>query len=100
MMAFARFGVSFGFACIIRATVPATTGAAMLVPVRLRYGRAVKLSNPPSRYADLVVYSVLPGADRDAIPTPVASTSGFARKSVAVGPRELKSAYLSSVRVS
>ena len=38
MIAFTRFGVSFGFACSISATVPATTGAAMLVPVRLRYG--------------------------------------------------------------
>ena len=32
------FGVSVGFACSISATVPATTGAAMLVPLRLRYG--------------------------------------------------------------
>ena len=32
------FGVSDGFACSISATVPLTTGAAMLVPVRLRYG--------------------------------------------------------------
>ena len=32
-MAFTRFGVSAGFACSISATVPLTTGAAMLVPV-------------------------------------------------------------------
>ena len=32
------FGVSDGLACSISATVPLTTGAAMLVPVRLRYG--------------------------------------------------------------
>ena len=38
MMALTRFGVSFGFAWIINAAVPATMGAAMLVPVRLRYG--------------------------------------------------------------
>ena len=38
MIALTRFGVRFGFACSISATVPATTGAAMLVPVRLRYG--------------------------------------------------------------
>jgi hypothetical protein len=37
-MAFTRFGVSFGFACSISATLPLTTGADMLVPVRLRYG--------------------------------------------------------------
>ena len=33
-----RFGVSFGLAWSISATVPLTTGAAMLVPLRLRYG--------------------------------------------------------------
>jgi hypothetical protein len=38
MIAFTMFGVSDGFACSISATVPATTGEAMLVPVRLRYG--------------------------------------------------------------
>ncbi len=37
-IAFTRFGVSVGFACSISATVPVTTGAAMLVPLRLRYG--------------------------------------------------------------
>src|SRR6266540_1855515 len=35
-IAFTRFGVSVGFACSINATLPATTGADMLVPVRLR----------------------------------------------------------------
>ena len=37
-IAFTAFGVSFGFASSINATVPATTGVAMLVPLRLRYG--------------------------------------------------------------
>src|SRR5262245_48889120 len=37
-MALTAFGVSDGLASSISATVPATTGAAMLVPVRLRYG--------------------------------------------------------------
>jgi hypothetical protein len=35
-MALTALGVSAGLASIISATVPATTGAAMLVPVRLR----------------------------------------------------------------
>ena len=43
------FGVSDGFACSISATVPATTGEAMLVPVRLRYGLAPEGSVPFSR---------------------------------------------------
>ena len=34
-----RFGVRFGFACSISATAPLTNGVAMLVPVRLSYGR-------------------------------------------------------------
>ena len=32
------FGVRFGFASSISATVPATTGVAMLVPLSVRYG--------------------------------------------------------------
>ena len=32
------FGVRVGLACSISATVPATTGAAMLVPLSVRYG--------------------------------------------------------------
>jgi hypothetical protein len=35
-IAFTAFGVSLGLACSISATVPETTGAAMLVPVRVR----------------------------------------------------------------
>jgi hypothetical protein len=38
-IAFTAFGVSNGFACIMSATAPATTGAAMLVPLKLKYGR-------------------------------------------------------------
>ena len=37
-MALTAFGVSEGFAWSISATVPLTTGAAMLVPLMLRYG--------------------------------------------------------------
>src|SRR5579859_5728558 len=98
MIAFTRFGVSFGLACSISATVPATTGDAMLVPDRLRYGvvggvppsKLVNvLTTPPSRNWGFRLYSVLPGTESDAMPTPVATTSGLALKSTAVGPREL-----------
>jgi hypothetical protein len=37
-IALTAFGVSFGLASSINATVPDTTGADMLVPLRLRYG--------------------------------------------------------------
>ena len=37
-IAFTAFGVSVGFAWSISATVPATTGAAMLVPLSAIYG--------------------------------------------------------------
>ena len=37
-IALIRFGVSFGFAWSISATVPLTTGAAMLVPLSTMYG--------------------------------------------------------------
>ena len=53
-MAFTRFGLSDGFAWSISATVPATTGDAMLVPLRLRYGRLGVSRLPLSRYAALV----------------------------------------------
>jgi hypothetical protein len=43
---------------------------------------------------------VLPGTESDAVPTPDATTSGFALKSFAVGPRELNEPILSSRRVS
>ena len=45
-MALTRFGVSFGFACSINATEPATTGAAMLVPLSARYGFDPRRSVP------------------------------------------------------
>ena len=49
------FGVNEPLACNIRATVPVTTGAAMLVPVRLRYGMYEVEPLPFNRYGDLVV---------------------------------------------
>ena|SRR5437773_7033176 len=48
--ALTRFGVSVGFACSIRAMVPVTTGAAMLVPLNDRYG-SVAVGNVPHRRA-------------------------------------------------
>src|SRR6187551_4062332 len=48
-IAFTRLGVSDGFAWNISATVPATTGAAMLVPVRLKYGCAAVSTVPHKR---------------------------------------------------
>ena len=49
-MAFTAFGVSDGFACNISATAPATTGADMLVPLMLRYGRYGVPTVPSRRY--------------------------------------------------
>ena len=46
--------MSFGFACIMSATVPDTTGAAMLVPLSARYGIVAVLIEPLTRYCDLV----------------------------------------------
>jgi hypothetical protein len=48
-MAFTALGVRSGLASSINATVPATTGAAMLVPVRLRYGLNAVRRVPSSR---------------------------------------------------
>jgi hypothetical protein len=52
-MALTWFGVRPGLAWSINATVPATTGAAMLVPLRLRYGRYGVGTDPARSYADL-----------------------------------------------
>src|SRR5436853_2275739 len=97
-MAFTAFGVSAGLAWSMSATVPATTGAAMLVPLRLRYGRYGVATVPLNRYADIVLYRRLSGALSDSIPTPGAMRSGLAARSAAVGPRELKRGIVSSAR--
>ena len=55
-IALTAFGVSAGLAWIISATVPLTTGAAALVPLRLKYGKYDVATVPPSKYGDLVVY--------------------------------------------
>src|SRR5918911_1824041 len=97
-MAFTAFGVSLGFACSISATVPDTTGAAMLVPLRLRYGSDAVDTVPATRYAAFVASRVLPAASIETIPVPGATRSGFAAQSRYVGPRELKLATTSSPR--
>src|SRR4029450_3508899 len=99
-MALTMFGVRDGFACSINATVPATTGDAMLVPVRLRYGFSPHSSEPVRRYAAFVTYIVLNGSDSETTPVPGATRSGFAAKSMNVGPRELYPAITSSVRTT
>src|SRR6185436_5545249 len=97
-MAFTALGVSAGFACSINATVPATTGVAILVPLRLRYGNAGLDTVPLNRYADSDVYIVLSGLLNDSMPTPGATRFGFAAESINVGPRELNAAIVSSAR--
>src|SRR6266516_4094767 len=97
-MAFTRLGVSVGLACSINATVPVTTGAAMLVPLRLRYGRYGVGTVPLRRYAGIELYKKLSGALSDSMPTPGATRSGLAARSIRVGPRELKLAIVSSAR--
>ena len=88
-IAFTRFGVSAGFACSISAIVPLTTGEAMLVPLSDRYGSFAVGTVPHSRISGLVLKSVLPASASDSMPTPGATRSGLAWKSIAVGPREL-----------
>ena len=51
-MALTALGLNAGFAWTINATVPATTGAAMLVPFRLRYGKYEVSTVPLRRYAE------------------------------------------------
>src|SRR5687767_10636943 len=80
------------------AMVPLTTGAAMLVPLSERYGSAGVGTVPQSRISGLVFHSVLPASAIDSIPTPGATRSGLAWKSIALGPRELKGATMSSDR--
>ncbi len=53
---------------------------------------------PHSRISGLALKSVLPASVSDSMPTPGATMSGFAWKSSAVGPRELKPATVSSER--
>jgi hypothetical protein len=97
-MAFVAIGVSVGFACNINATVPLTTGAAWLVPLRLRYG-GYAVGTVPFNNADAFQKkSALVGLLNDSIPTPGATRSGLAARSTAVGPRELKDATVSSAR--
>jgi hypothetical protein len=77
-IAFTALGVSEGFAWSISAIVPVTTGAAMLVPLKLRYGRYEVDTVPFSRYGDFAVYIQLAGLLSDSMPTPGATRSGLA----------------------
>src|SRR6516165_3712180 len=77
-MALMAFGVRVGFACSIAAMVPLTTGAAMLVPLRLRYGNAGAATDPGRSAAARLSSRVLPGTANHTVPTPGATRSGFA----------------------
>ena len=70
----------------------------MLVPLSERYGSVAVGTVPHSRISGLVLKSVLPASASDSMPTPGATRSGLAWKSIAVGPRELKAATVSSAR--
>ena len=86
--AFTALGVSPGLACSIRATTPLTTGAAMLVPLSVRYGiRAAVV--PATRSAGLRSANALSLSLSETMRVPGATRSGLAAKSNAVGPREL-----------
>ena len=82
----------------ISATVAAATGAAMLVPRRLRYGCVAVGTVPHKRASGLAANSVLPGSASDSMPTPGATRSGFCTWSIALGPIELNGATVSSRR--
>ena len=88
-IAFTAFGVRLGFASSISATTPATTGDAMLVPVRLRYGCDAVATDPASNDPGWVRLKWLPALASETVPVPGATRSGFAPKSIYVGPREL-----------
>src|SRR5687768_12172812 len=81
-IAFTRFGESAGFAWIISATVPATTGADMLVPLRLKYGCVEVSTVPQRRAAGCDRKSELVASVSDSMPTPGATMSGLAAESM------------------
>ncbi len=60
------------------ATVPATAGAAMLVPLSVRYGLNCVGRLPASRYCGFSTYILLFGLASDATPVPGATRSGLA----------------------
>src|SRR5687767_2390050 len=97
-MAFTAFGVSEGLACSISTAAPATTGAAMLVPLRARYARSLFATVPFTSCCALVTKNMLFGLDSEMLPWPGATRSGFADQSRYVGPRDEKLATVSSSR--
>ncbi len=98
MRRFTTAGVSTGLAWTINATVADTTGAAMLVPLRLKYGGELVATEPQIRAAGRPTNNVLPGSASDSMPTPGATTSGFCARSIRLGPSELNGATESSRR--
>src|SRR5690349_7533059 len=80
--------------------VPVTSGEAMLVPLSARYGSVAVAMLPHGRAPAFVRYSVVVGSVSDSMSTPGATTSGFAVKSIALGPRELNAATASSARAA
>src|SRR5439155_17092775 len=94
-IALIAFGASGGrmvlnasrFAPIANAATPLATPAAMLVPLNVMY--AGRPEEPGTRNDGYVVASVLPGAIGAINRYPGATTSGFAKASYHVGPREL-----------
>src|SRR6266849_7685144 len=69
------------------ATTPVTIGAAIEVPERRKYA-GTSGSSPATRRSGSRTSRVLPGDRKLTIFRPGAATSGFARPSTAVGPRD------------
>src|SRR4051812_17541681 len=71
----------------------------MLVPLKLRYGCETVSTVPHRRVVGCVAKSRLDESASDSMPTPGATISGFAERSMNPGPRELNAATVSSLRV-
>ena len=91
-------GVQAGWHCRSSAAPPAMCGAAMIVPLRLKYGGESVATEPQIRAAGRPTNNVLPGSASDSMPTPGATTSGFCARSIRLGPSELNGATESSRR--
>src|SRR6266850_3044915 len=97
--AFTCAGVSVGLPSSISATTPVTTGAAIDVPERRKYA-GTSGSSPATSRSGSSRSSVLPGERRLTTFRPGATTSGFARPSTGVTPREDHDASASSTIVA
>ena len=98
-MALTRFGVSKGFACSISATVPLTTGAAMLVPDSVRYGLYVVADRPVEQSGRMggVEEAGRIAQRHDAVPGATSPASPGSRSPT--GPSSCRARSTSSVRV-